>query len=95
MRNCLWLFFFAAILSSCANYYADVGVGYDSFATSSNPRSLFRVVGETPGCLRAYPSIVCAAEYSHHSSVLDGKPFNNREDDNVNQWSGYLRIPLK
>lgn len=83
----------AAFLCGCANTYIETGIGYDSYIEQgSNPRSVIRFRKEHPSCFDTRGT--CALEFNHHSSILDGYPFNGRAEQLVNQWSFIYRYPL-
>ena len=78
----LWAF---TLLGACATRQnaIELGVGYDRQASAGrDPQSVIRYRNEpldgTPGWV---------FEYDHHSSIRDGRPFNNNKEDTADQIS--------
>ena len=84
MRNVL-VFLFVLVLGACATRQnaIELGAGYDPIKeVGSNPQSVMRYRNEPLGAGNGW-----VFEYNHHSSIRDGYPFNDREDQVTNQYS--------
>ena len=70
------------LLPGCARQLAiELGAGYDAhISVGRNPQSVARIRSEPKSSGWVY-------EYNHHSSIIDGYPFNRNDDDVVNQYS--------
>lgn len=76
------------MISLCLAIYLDLGLGYDRHIDEgTNPQSIIRL-----SCQVADDWHV---EYSHHSSVRNGFPFNNKPEDLTDQLSVVYRFKLK
>lgn len=73
--------------------HVQLGAGQDnSVDYGSNPRGLFRVVADRTDCV--WRGVSCFAEYDHHSSITDGRPFNRNSEQLTNQFSLGVDIPI-
>ena len=72
-------------LGACATRQnaIELGIGYDRQASAGRaPQSVIRYRNEP---LYGAPGWVL--EYDHHSSIRDGRPFNNNKEDTTDQIS--------
>ena len=68
------------------------GVGNDiGMRTGKNPMSVIRVRYEMLTKAWWTPDVV---EWNHHSSITEGKPFNDRPEDTADQFSVIWRFKL-
>lgn len=77
------------LLPACANrqFVLELGAGYDAHVSVGRPfQSVGRLRSEPAQCRSGW-----VYEYTHHSGILDGYPFNDRDDDLVNQYSAIYR----
>ena len=90
MRVLVLLLLLAALmLPACAHrqFALELGAGYDAhISVGRNPQSVARVRNEPRDGRSGW-----VLEYSHHSSIIDGFPFSDRDDDLVNQYSVIYR----
>lgn len=72
--------------------FLELGAGHDlKIDEGRNPQSVIRLRYEVER-RDWWPDVL---EYSHHSSVQNGKPFNDRPEDLVDQFSVIWRFKLK
>lgn len=79
----------AALLSACASgqFVVELGAGHDRNASvGRNPQSVARLRFEPRDGASGW-----VYEYNHHSSIRDGYPFNDNDDDLVDQYSVIYR----
>lgn len=78
--------------ADAGDLYLELGAGYDAQVADGNPQSVIRGRYEmqTPGW--ATPDVL---EWSHHSSIANGRPFNSRPEETVDQFSVIWRFKLK
>ena len=73
------------MLGACATrqHAIELGVGYDRQASAgSPPQSVIRYRNEPLGGAPGW-----VLEYDHHSSIRDGRPFNQNKEDTADQIS--------
>jgi hypothetical protein len=90
-----FLILMVALLPACTAVNAQLGVGFDHYIEQgTNPRAVFRVQAVRPCTLITGKPMECWTEFNHHSSVLDGFPFNKNPEQLTNQWSIGVTMPL-
>jgi len=86
---------FAAPKVDAAECYVSLGIGYDrSIDEGRNPQSVIRAactVAET--VFQKGDSV--SVEYDHHSSIRNGFPFNDKEEDLADQMSVVYTVRLR
>lgn len=96
VRLIAWIFVVLALClafekADAGDLYLELGVGHDFQVEHGNPQSVIRGRYEmqTPGWVT--PDVL---EWSHHSSIANGRPFNSRPEETVDQVSVIWRFKL-